>query len=186
VALGRRFGFEEDHGVHVARLAERLFDALEEVHELEAEDRELLVAAAVLHDVGQRISYNRHHKHSEYLISNSELPGFSPHEVGLVAQVARYHRKAGPSLRHEPFAALDDEDQDKVTRLAAILRLADSLDREHRQRVEGIEVRIEDDEVGLALEGDGDFALERWALERKAGLFEDTFDLALTIDEVEE
>ncbi|HUP19665.1 MAG TPA: Ppx/GppA phosphatase family protein [Gemmatimonadota bacterium] len=186
VALGRRFGFEEEHGIHVARLSERLFDALEPIHELEAEDRELLVAAAVLHDVGQRISYNRHHKHSEYLISNSELPGFSPHEVGLVAQIARYHRKADPSPRHEPFAALDEEDQDRVTRLAAILRLADALDREHHQRVERVEVRIEDDEVGLGLVGDGDLALERWALERKAGLFEETFDLAVTVDEEDE
>jgi exopolyphosphatase/guanosine-5'-triphosphate,3'-diphosphate pyrophosphatase len=88
VALGRRFRFEEAHGLHVARLSERLFDAVADTHDLDAKDREILVAAAILHDVGQRIAYKRHHKHSYYLISESELPGLDLDEVELVANVA--------------------------------------------------------------------------------------------------
>lgn len=181
VALGRRFGFEEAHGMHVAALAESLFDALDAAYDFHDEDREILVAAAVLHDIGVRISYNRHHKHSEYLIGNSELPGFSPDQVALVAQVARYHRKAFPDPRHEPFAVLDQGDRLRVTSLASILRLADALDREHRQRVRSVEVEIDDDEMLLTPTGDGDLALERWAVEKKAGLFEETFGLAVRL-----
>jgi exopolyphosphatase/guanosine-5'-triphosphate,3'-diphosphate pyrophosphatase len=182
VALGRRFRFEESHGLHVARLAERLFDDLAKVHDLEAEDREILVAAAVLHDVGQRIAYAGHHKHSYYLISESELPGFDAEEVGIVANVARYHRRADPSPKHEPFNALESADRDRVTRMAAILRLADALDREHLQKVTDVSARTRDGRVELYLDGDGDLELERWALDRKKRLFEETFGLKVTVN----
>jgi exopolyphosphatase/guanosine-5'-triphosphate,3'-diphosphate pyrophosphatase len=181
VALGRRFRFEESHGIHVARLAERLFEELTDVHDLDADDREILVAAAVLHDVGQRIAYARHHKHSYYLISESELPGFDAEEIGMVANIARYHRRADPSPKHEPFNALEASDRDRVTRMAAILRLADALDREHLQKVTEVSAETRDGRVELSLEGDGDLELERWALDRKKRLFEETFDLKVTV-----
>jgi exopolyphosphatase/guanosine-5'-triphosphate,3'-diphosphate pyrophosphatase len=181
VALGRRFRFEEAHGLHVARLSERLFDALDDVHDLGAKDREILVAAAVLHDVGQRIAYKRHHKHSYYLISQSELPGLALDEVELVANVARYHRRADPSPKHPPFEALDEEDRGRVTALAAILRVADALDREHIQKVRDIEIEIEDERIEIVLEGEGSFELEYWAVERKKELFEKTFGLVISI-----
>jgi len=182
VGLGRRFGFDEDHGLQVSLLGGVLFDRLAPVHGMDDRDREILVAAAILHDVGQQISYNRHHKHGYYLISNSEIPGFSPHEVELVALVARYHRKALPAIRHEPFAALEPADRARVTGLASILRLADALDREHRQRVSEVSVRIESGFVTLAPRGEGDLALEMWALEKKAELFRTTFDLDVVVE----
>jgi exopolyphosphatase/guanosine-5'-triphosphate,3'-diphosphate pyrophosphatase len=181
VALGRRYRFEEAHGLQVARLCERLFDALDEGFELGSRDREILVAAAILHDVGQRIAYKRHHKHSYYLISESELPGLGLDEVELVANVARYHRRADPSTKHPPFEALDEDDRERVTRLSGILRVADALDREHVQSVSDIAVEIDDDHMEIELEGDGDFELERWALERKKGLFERTFGLEIVV-----
>ena len=181
VALGRRFRFEEAHGLHVARLSESLFDALADIHDLDGKDREILVAAAILHDVGQRISYKRHHKHSYYLISESELPGLDLDEVELVANVARYHRRADPSSKHPPFDALDEEDQKRVRRLSAILRVADSLDREHVQNVRDIAVEISDEHMEIELEGEGTFELERWALERKKGLFVKTFGLEIIV-----
>ncbi len=179
VALGRRFLFDEPHAVQVAHLAETLFDQLSGIHELDSDDREILAAAAVLHDVGQRISFKRHHKHSYYLISQSELPGFSTEEVELVANVARYHRKAPPDVKHDHFAALDEEDRERVTRMAALLRVADALDRGHRAAVSGIVATVDGDTLRLALEGGGD--LERWAVERKCDLLEETFDLMLRI-----
>ncbi len=186
VALGRRYRFEESHGIHVARLAKRLFEELADMHDLDADDHEILVAAAVLHDVGQRIGYARHHKHSYYLISQSELPGFDAEEIGMVANVARYHRRADPSPKHEPFNALDDPDRDRVTRMAAILRLADALDREHLQKVTDVSAETRDGRVMLSLEGDGDLELERWALDRKKRLFEETFGLKVTVTSDEE
>ena len=175
VALGRRFLFEESHGVQVARLAGRLFDELAEIHELTDDDREILIAAGVLHDVGQRISYKRHHKHSYYLISESEIPGLDSNEVELVANVSRYHRRADPSTKHLPFGALDEEDRERVTQLSAILRIADALDREHMQKVQDVGVEIRDGSVELSLEGEGDLELELWALAKKKPLFETTF-----------
>jgi exopolyphosphatase/guanosine-5'-triphosphate,3'-diphosphate pyrophosphatase len=181
VALGRRFRFEEAHGLQVARLSESLFDALAQAYDFDTRDREILVAAAVLHDVGQRIAYKRHHKHSYYLISESELPGLDLDEVELVANVARYHRRADPSSKHPPFDALEEEDQERVTRLSAILRVADALDREHVQNVRDISVEIRDDHMEVELEGDGTFELERWALDRKKSLFVKTFGLEIII-----
>lgn len=186
VALGRRFRFEESHGIHVARLAKRLFEELADVHDLDADDHEILVAAAVLHDVGQRIGYARHHKHSYYLISQSELPGFDAEEIGMVANVARYHRRADPSPKHEPFSALESPDRDRVTRMAAILRLADALDREHLQNVTDVSAETCDGRVELSLEGEGDLELERWALDRKKRLFEEMFGLKVVITSDEE
>jgi exopolyphosphatase/guanosine-5'-triphosphate,3'-diphosphate pyrophosphatase len=181
VALGRRFRFEEAHGLQVARLAERLFDALAELHDLDARDREILVAAAILHDVGQRIAYKRHHKHSYYLISESELPGLDLDEVELVANVARYHRRAVPSTKHPPFEALYEDDRRRVTCLSAILRVADALDREHVQNVRDIATEIDDERLEIEIEGEGTFELERWALDRKKDLFEEAFGLEITI-----
>src|SRR5688572_2026610 len=181
VALGRRFHFEEAHGIQVARLSERLFDALAEDFDLHERDREILIAAAILHDIGQRIAYKRHHKHSWYLISESELPGLDLDEVELVANVARYHRRADPSTKHLPFEALSEEDRERVTRLSAILRVADALDREHIQNVGDIAIHVEEGHMEIELDGEGDFELERWALERKKGLFERTFGLEIAI-----
>jgi exopolyphosphatase/guanosine-5'-triphosphate,3'-diphosphate pyrophosphatase len=181
VALGRRFHFEERHGVHVARLSELLFDALAEDHDLDERDREILVAAAILHDIGQRIAYKRHHNHSYYLISESELPGLDLDEVELVANVARYHRRADPSTKHPPFEGLSEEDQERVTKLSAILRVADAFDREHVQNVRDLAIELDDEHMEIELEGEGDFELERWALERKKGLFEKTFGLEIVL-----
>ena len=181
VALGRRFHFEELHGLQVAHLSELLFDALAEDFDLDERDREILVAAAILHDIGQRIGYKRHHKHSYYLISESELPGLGFDEVELVANVARYHRRADPSPKHPPFEALSEEDRERVTRMAAILRVADALDREHVQNVRDLAIEIDDEHMEIELEGEGDFELERWALERKKGLFEEMFDLEIVV-----
>ena len=184
VAFGRRFMFDEAHGVHVSRLAEQIFDGLTELHELSPRDREILQAAAVLHDIGQQIGYQKHHKHSYYLISDAELPGLSPEEVELVANVARYHRRASPSTDHDHYAALGKKDRKRVKRLAPLLRLADALDREHLQKVRIVGVRrVDEDEVVLHVEGEGDLTIELWALGRKARLFERIYDRKVRTDD---
>ncbi len=171
VALGRRYFFDEAHGRHVAELAASLFDQLSELHGMGPQEKRLLCAAAVLHDLGSYISFKGHHKHSAYVVANSELPGFSPQEMLQTAAVARYHRKGSPKLRHDEYALLDRGERRTVEALAALLRLADALDREHRQTVRSAWVRVRDGAAELTLEGEGEMLLERWALKRKADLF---------------
>ena len=139
------------------------------------------MAAAMLCNIGQFVSYNGHHKHSLYLISHSELPGFDRKHMLMIANAARYHRKAHPQPHHDAFAALSPEDQEVVTKLASILRIADSLDREHTQRVTGVSVMIGDDEVSLWLDGTAGLLLEGWTLKRKANLFSKLFGRKVTL-----
>lgn len=142
----------------------------------------MLIAAALLHDVGTFIGYKRHHKHSFYIISQSELAGLTPTEILMVANIARYHRKNTPSDHHGEFMKLDDKDRERVVKLSAILRLADALDREHLQRVSTVNADVEKNVLELSVTGRGDLLLERWALQRKAQLFEKTFDVTVQLD----
>ncbi|MGH7503667.1 MAG: HD domain-containing protein [Longimicrobiales bacterium] len=181
VALGRRFRFDAAHGRHVAALALALFDQLEALHKLSRDDRRVLIAGAVLHDVGAFIGYRGHHKHSLYIISNSELPGLTQSEIVMAANVARYHRKSMPGPSHEGWVPLTEKERSRVTRLAAILRIADALDSEHRQTVRDLRASVTDHTVHLEMNGSGDLLLERWAVQKKAAMFETTFDRKLRI-----
>lgn len=183
VALGRRYRFDEAHALHVARLAGSLFDQLAELHRLPPPDRRVLLAAAVLHDIGTFVGYKKHHKHSFYLISQSEVPEFTPLEIAIMANLARYHRKGVPAAHHEAFTQLSPEDRDRVVRLASLLRIADALDREHTQSVRAVRARIARGAVRLEVDGTGDLLLERWALRRKANLFGETFGLPVELVE---
>ena len=181
VALGRHYVFDETHSVHVARLAVSLFDQLESLHALGETERRILLSAGVLHDIGQFVSFKRHHKHSFYLIANSELPGLTEREMLLVATIARYHRKGEPSASHEGFVDLDDDERELVGKLASILRLADALDREHQQLVHEVEARVNGRELVLRLRGTGALLLEQWALKKKTEFFTNVFGLKVRV-----
>lgn len=175
VTVGRKYHFDCDHAMQVAKLALKLFDQLTTLHGLGAADRRILHAAALLHDIGQFVSFKGHHKHSQYLISHTDLPNFSGHEMQLVADVARYHRKAHPAEHHPHFMALDEGERVRVTRLAAVLRIADALDREHVQRVTDLTARLGEDELTLWLDGTSGLLMENWSLKKKANLFTKVF-----------
>jgi len=179
--LGRRFMFDEAHATQVARLSLLLFDRLEKLHGLGIRDRQILHAAAILHDIGNFISVKKHHKHSLYLISRSELPGLTFDENLMVANVARYHRKGHPQLHHDEYMRLAAADRVRVDQLASLLRLADALDRQHLQRVHDVQVTVRGLKLLLSLSGEGDLLLERWAVGRKKGLFEDTYGLTVEV-----
>ncbi len=181
--LGRRYHFDEQHGLLVARFATRLFDDLQARHKLGPRDRLLLSAAALLHDVGDFIRYEGHHKHSYYLIAHSDLMGLSPLERELVANVARYHRKSPPSVEHENFRALTREDRAKVKALAAILRIADALDREHRTKIGDITTRIEGDTLVIEAHGSEDRTLEEWTVLAKSGMLREALGLDVRISD---
>ena len=177
LALGKRFHFDELHGRHVARLALSLFDQLQDLHGLEEEDRRILLVAATLHDVGQFISYRRHHKHGLYLIYHSDIPGLSRPQRVLAALVARYHRRAEPEDGHFLYQELRGRDRVRVRRLASILRLADALDREHLQRVPSVRAVVDDGVLYLEMEGRGDLLLEHWSLRKKSSMFTSVFGM---------
>jgi exopolyphosphatase/guanosine-5'-triphosphate,3'-diphosphate pyrophosphatase len=179
--LGRRYRFDERHGLRVASFAVRLFDELAPRHRLGERDRFLLHAAALLHDIGDFVRYEGHHKHSFYLILHSDFMGVTPTERLVMANVARYHRKSHPALDHDNFRQLGQKDRGRVKVLAGILRIADALDREHRAKVESIQARIEGEALVLELEGTEDRALEEWTVLQKAGLLKDALGLDVKI-----
>ena len=180
-AVGRRFGYEEAHARQVARLAETIFDSLAAPHRLTRHQRTLLVAAALLHDVGYHIAHESHHKHTLYLIRHSELTGFSEPERQVIANIARYHRGMPPRARHPEYAALPPADRTSVSRLSAILRLADALDRSHDGRVMDVTCACVDGDVRLVVHSAHDCAQELWAVEQKRALFEHEFGCRLLV-----
>jgi exopolyphosphatase / guanosine-5'-triphosphate,3'-diphosphate pyrophosphatase len=175
VDFARRYAWDEPHSRHVARLALSLFDQTAPLHHLGAEDRELLEYAALLHDVGAAVAQSAHHKHSLYIIRHAELAGFSAAERLLMANIARYHRKALPSERHDDYVALSEPDRLRMRRLASLLRIADGLDLDRVQLVEGVTVHVGGRRVELSLHAVQDPRLALWATRRNADLFEAEF-----------
>ena len=179
--LARRSGVTDGHPARVRDLAVRLFDKTHSLHQLTPLEREWLEHAAILHDVGLSIGYQRHHHHSYYLIVHGGLKGFSRDEVEVIAQVARYHRKASPSGRHQPFRRLDPWKKPVVEKLSALLRLADGLDRTHRGHVSGVRVELRRKKVVVTAEARGPAELEAWAAKEKSDLFERVFGRRVVI-----
>ncbi|RYE90139.1 MAG: Ppx/GppA family phosphatase [Myxococcales bacterium] len=179
--LGRRYQFDEAHGTLVAELATRMFDDLRLLHRLGDRARLLLKAAAILHDVGDFIRYEGHHKHSYYIIDQSDLMGITPAERGIVANIARYHRKGSPDPNHPNFRDLPRDDRATVRSLAAILRLADALDREHLGKVTGVAATVTRDHLRLDVHSASDHELELWTVHRKSSLFREVFALDVEI-----
>jgi exopolyphosphatase/guanosine-5'-triphosphate,3'-diphosphate pyrophosphatase len=173
VELGERCNYWPEHAQQVARLAGSIFDQTRHVHGLTDREREWLEFAAVLHDIGTHISYQGHHKHSYYLIKNGDLRGFEPDETEVIALIARYHRKAPPEKTHEPYADLRPKLRKAVRALAAILRLAENLDRSHAQVITSVELNDRGAEYLMKLRTTGDAELELWAAHRQIKPFED-------------
>jgi exopolyphosphatase/guanosine-5'-triphosphate,3'-diphosphate pyrophosphatase len=185
-ALLRAFDWDVEHCRHVRDLAIQLFDQLRPRHALTGDERDILAAAALLHDIGWTISGAKHHKHSYRLIHESQrsLAGFTPPQVEVIANVARYHRKALPALKHEAFAALTRPEQDVVRRLAGILRVADGLDRPHLQLVRKLECRVEPGRVQIRVHALGELDAHLAGAHRKRDLFENIFGCALDLEGV--
>lgn len=170
--LAERCNFWPEHAQQVARLALTLFDQTRAIHGLTDREREWLEYAAIVHDVGVHISYEDHHKHSYYLIKNGDLRGFEPEEIDIIALVARYHRQGTPKRKHDEYGALGRKRRRIVRTLAAILRLAENLDRSHAQTVSSVELHDRGDDDLLQIRTPGDAELELWAAMRHAAPFE--------------
>ncbi|MDO8847351.1 MAG: Ppx/GppA phosphatase family protein [Coriobacteriia bacterium] len=170
--FGRQCRHDVQHAEQVCRLSLALFDALRSPLALDPEDRPLLEAAALLHDVGYHVSYEQHHKHSYHLITHATLPGFSAAERRLIAAIARYHAGSLPKAKHEALDSLGEAERGTVSRLAALLKIADGLDRSHGRRVDGIVAEVSEGWVRLTVTGRPPLDIEVQAAARKAALFE--------------
>jgi exopolyphosphatase/guanosine-5'-triphosphate,3'-diphosphate pyrophosphatase len=182
-ALGRKYHYDEPHAQHVAKLGLKLFDQLKDEHTLGRRERLLLEVAAILHDIGVFIGNSAHHKHSSYLVRESDLFGLRKTEKELLAEVVRYHRKAIPKPTHLDYMSLPRQERVVVSKLAAILRIADALDRAHQQRVNEFSIEKDRDQLLIRVSGVEDLSIERSGLRDKGDLFEDIFGVTVTLEE---
>jgi exopolyphosphatase/guanosine-5'-triphosphate,3'-diphosphate pyrophosphatase len=185
IALGVKYAFDEKHARHVAELSLKLFRELQGEHMLGPRYELLLHVAALLHEIGLFVSNRSHHKHSMYLILNSDIFGVSRHDMTLAALVARYHRRAMPQNYHEVYSTLQRDDRLAVAKMAAILRVADALERNHMQQVRDIAVTREKNQFVIQVRGIEDLALERMALKEKGSMFEEVYGLKPVLREVD-
>jgi exopolyphosphatase/guanosine-5'-triphosphate,3'-diphosphate pyrophosphatase len=181
IELAERSSWDADHSRQVARLALSLFDQTKAVHRLGARERAWLEFASLLHDVGMHISYERHHRHSYYIIMNGDLRGFEPDEISVIALVARYHRRAAPSRRHEGYAELPGNLRRVVKVLSAFLRVAEALDRSQNGVITSIEVRSREDELEITAMSSGDCELELWAANRQLPVLAKAVDARIVL-----
>ncbi len=179
--LADRYKVDRGHSKQVAALCLSLFDQLADLHRLGAHDRLLLHVAAILHEVGTYINPKRHHRHSQYIILNSEIFGLSRPDVELIALLARYHRHGAPTTDEPSYAELEQPDRLRVQKLAAILRVADALERSHAQRIRDFKIRYNARRLELLVPGIHDITIEDMAMRLKGDLFSDIFGYDIAI-----
>ncbi len=179
--FGIRLGFDEAHGRYVAEVSRTLFRTLQPQHGLGSRYEAILYVAALLHDVGYAVAPRSHHKHSMYLISRGDLFGLSKRDALLAALIARYHRRASPKPFHQGYATLDWEDRTNVAQMAAILRLADALDRSGSQRIGPLHCQVAGGRLVLRVPTADDLSLEQLALEQKAAMFTEIFGMPVLL-----
>ncbi len=179
--LGKKYKTDAPHALHVAGFAQQIFRELRHMHGLGPKHELMLRVAAILHEVGMFVSAREHHKHSMYLILNTELFGISTEDRTVVALLARYARRYNPEPNHPHFSELSREDRMVVFKLAAILRIADALDRTHSQRIRTIVLRPQGDRLRVLTPGIEDTAVEQIAINSKCDLFREIFGFEVVL-----
>lgn len=185
VQLGRSCRIDEAHALTIVGLSASLFDSAKKagLHSYGYSERTLLLYAAYLHDIGNFISFVDHHLHSAYIIRNADLVGFDEHEVGIMAEIARYHRKKAPRKKDHHFSLLDPVVQDQIRILSLFLRMAEHLDRTHAGRIR--DARLSRDingQILLHLEARGDCMLEVWGVRSESQTLRKVFGAGLEVN----
>ena len=180
-SLGQHYGVSGAHVRRVAQLASMLFAGMQPLHQLAPSHGQLLEAAAYLYNIGHFVNESRHHRHSFYLVMNSDLPGFTEPERILIANLCRYHRKSVPQLSHEGFEALDEESRRTVLLLIPLLRLAVALDQSQEQRVERVEVFVRPTSIEVEIHSARDTDIEQWHALRTADTFREVYGRPLEV-----
>jgi exopolyphosphatase/guanosine-5'-triphosphate,3'-diphosphate pyrophosphatase len=179
--VGRRYNLDQAHADCVTHLSSILFRAMAAEHRLSERYEVILTVAAQLHDVGMFIGSSSHHKHSKYIIDNSDIFGLGERDLKLASLVARYHRGALPRASHTDYVKLPREERLIVNKLAAILRAADALDRSHTQAIKNVQVRLSEGSAELDVMRSGEFATEKRALIAKGQMFEQVYGRTLVL-----
>lgn len=179
--LAERCNYLPAHARQIATLSLTLFDATRTRHGMGPREREWLEYGALLHDIGTHIGYERHHRHSHYIIRHGGLRGFEPEEVEMIALIARYHRRGVPRKSHPEVAGMTREQRHTVATLSAMVRLAEGLDRSHAQVVSGLKFRLTPHTLAVELRTSGDAELELWAAERHAHPLADALGVTVTV-----
>ena len=184
-SLGNKYQYDESHAERVRELSVRLFDELQTEQRMSDTHRLYLEVGALLHDIGLFVSSRAHHKHSYYLISSSELFGLRKRELEIVANIARYHRRAMPQRSHTPFISLDRSERMIVSKLGAILRVANALDKDHLQKAVDLKISREGDQIVLIAHNLSDLAVGRLALASRSDFFTEVFGKKVILREAD-
>jgi exopolyphosphatase/guanosine-5'-triphosphate,3'-diphosphate pyrophosphatase len=179
--IGVRYKTDRRHADHVAAFAQQLFRELRPFHGLDSRYELVLRVAAMLHEVGMFISPREHHKHSLYILMQTEIFGLSSSERELVALLARYHRRYNPERSHAHYADLGREERMVLLKLAALLRIADALDRSHAQRIRSMVLRPEAGRLRIITPGVEDTTIEQIAIDSKGGIFKEIYGLEVVL-----
>jgi exopolyphosphatase/guanosine-5'-triphosphate,3'-diphosphate pyrophosphatase len=182
IDLARRSDWNKSHSEQVAKICMKLFDELRGLHKMGAAERELIEYGALLHDIGWHIGRTGHHKHSMYLILHGDLKNFTEDEIKVIANIARYHRKATPQQKHDPYATLPPRLRRVVDVGAALLRLSDGLDRSHSSVIQDLRCKIADKKVKCTMTARSDAQLEFWGARRKRDWFEEVFGRPISFE----
>jgi len=172
---------DDSHPIHVTKLALEIFDTIASHYNLGEKERQILEAAALLHDVGYIVRYSDHHKHTYHLVRHTDLFGFTPQEREIIAQIGRYHRKSLPRKKHDSFTKLASKDRTLVKRLGGIVRLADGLDRRRSGMVTSLDCSLTKSTFRIGLKGESDVSVELFGGKKNGDLFEETFDRKLVL-----
>jgi exopolyphosphatase/guanosine-5'-triphosphate,3'-diphosphate pyrophosphatase len=183
MAIGEKYRVDLDHAQNVADMATRLFDELQPDHGLTPRQRLLLRVAALLHEIGSFVSSRAHHKHSYYLIINSEVFGLNRDEIAVVAHIARYHRRSSPKPTHIEYMSLPREMRLAVNKLAAILRVADAVAGSHLHRLHHVRFQRQGDELVVYVGGGADLLLMQRSAVQTGDLFEDIYGMRVRVEE---
>ena len=182
-SLVERYGANRQHAIQVCSLALHLFDSRRFLHGYGPTEKNILKGASLLHDIGQFVSYSKHHKHAYYLIIHSDIPGITEREKLLVATVAKFHRRALPAMKQEEYSILNSQEKLLVRQLAGILRIADALDKEHQSLVSTVDCQIKNGKINFLITPARHVPVELWA-EKKAELFESAFHCKTSFKEM--
>ena len=184
IELAERCAWEADHSRQVAAIALTLFDYTKRIHGLGDKEREWLEYASYLHDIGNHISYGKHHRHSYYLTKNGDLRGFEPEEIDIIALVTRYHRRATPKAEHPGMSELSKSDRRTIEILSSFLRLAETLDRSRHGVIRGVEARERLGQLFIKVQAVGDAELEVWAAHKQVHALAEALDRKVSLEKV--
>jgi len=179
--LANKYAYDQSHSQSVEKFALFLFDKLKKLHGYSSRERLILQISSILHDIGKFVNLRRHYFYSYRLILSSDIMGFSDEEKVIMANIAYYHSKLVPDNGHNNYSSLSKDAKVTVSKLAALIRLADALDASHKQKIKQIDIIWKDNNLEILAEANEDISLEQWVFAYKASFFEEVFGVEALI-----